>query len=438
MKYGDRVLELDVPSRLFGRYERFGATRDSGPSGGPALAATDHATAAVRELRAAGFGARSAGRHLALMVSDGTREDSVGLFLESLAADLAAAGAVTVFVCTGTHDPASPENVALAEHLERRLSGLGLPATHRKLVLHDARRHPLTSFGSTSRGTRIEINAALDTCEVFLVVANMKNHYFAGYSNPVKYLVPGIAAYETARGNHSLTLEDGSSFGRHPWHPSPERRDNPLAVDMLEAFERVVGERPHFSLVVVGSSEHVAWAGGGETRDVSARGMSVVDRLASLELEPTRFLVVSPGGRPHDESLYTAQRALELSRAAVVDGGEVLFLARCQNGIGPPSARENFFEPLSRSLAEVCRRPSGEYLMYSHKSYKFGLYLSGLAAVHVVSDLPAEEVRGAHMHPAVTAQSVLDRWAVEAGPADRVTLIDDASRFAVHARRERS
>jgi nickel-dependent lactate racemase len=427
IRYGKGVVELDVPRGMLGRHEAFRDRSDVGSEPG-----ADPAERAVGELLAAGFADSAAGRRLGLMVSDGTREPSWDAFLAPLAPALARAGELTVFVCTGTHDPESPENRALARELAARLDAVGLDAARRRLVVHDARRAPSTSFGTTARGTRVEINAAADACDLFLTVANMKYHYFAGYSNPVKYLVPGIAGYETARGNHSLTLEPGSTFGRHPWHPAEARRGNPLAEDMVEAYGTVVGDRATFSLVVVGTAARTAWAGGGETRDATARGMAAVDRLAALELEPTRFLVVSPGGHPHDESLYTAQRALELSRAAVSDGGEVLFLARCANGIGPPSARENFFDPLQRPLDEVCRRPPGEYVMYSHKSYKFGLYLASLAAVHVVSDLPDGDVRAAHMHPASSAQAVVDRWAAEAGPDDRITVIDDASRFAVY------
>ncbi len=46
-------------------------------------------------------------------------------------------------------------------------------------------------------------------------------------------------------------------------------------------------------------------------------------------LELAKSGIVSPGGLSNDEDLYIAQRALELTRAAVTDGGEVLFLAAC-------------------------------------------------------------------------------------------------------------
>jgi hypothetical protein len=71
--------------------------------------------------------------------------------------------------------------------------------------------------------------------------------------------------------------------------------------------------------------------------------------------------------------------------------------------------------------------------MYSHKAYKFAEMLLGLRAVWVVSRLPAEDLRAAHLRPAATAQEVVDRWIAE-DPAARIHAIDDGSKLAVTAR----
>ena len=45
--------------------------------------------------------------------------------------------------------------------------------------------------------------------------------------------------------------------------------------------------------------------------------------------------------------------------------------------------------------------------------------------------LPDDEVRSIHMNPTSTPQTVIDRWAGEAGPGDAIRFIDDASRLFV-------
>ena len=118
-------------------------------------------------------------------------------------------------------------------------------------------------------------------------------------------------------------------------------------------------------------------------------------------------------------------------------GGEVLLLAECRNGIGPPSARRNFFERLQAPLDEVLAGLESEYVLYSHKAWKFADYLSAVERVSLVSALPPDEVRSIHLEPVTPegVRAVLDRWKREAGPDDRVLAVDDASKLQLLAGR---
>lgn len=435
LRYGDGAVELRIPERLVaGHWNLARVAAGFGADAGSREAILGRA---VDELRAAGFERAVRGRRLGLLLADGTRDWSPEVLLPPLLPLCTGASSRTAFLATGTHDPASALNVALAERVARVL-GAGW-----QLAVHDGHAAGHVDRGVTTRGTRVQLDERATSCAVFLTVADMKNHYFAGYSNPTKYLVPGLASAETVRGNHSLALEPESTFGRHPWHPDPARRTNPLAEDLLEAYELAVEERPSFALTLVGAGSDVHWAAGGTTHEATRRGIEVVDRVEGLRLEPTRYLVVSPGGSPHDESLYTAQRALELSRAAVTDGGRVLFLAACDEGIGPPGARENFYEPLTRPLEEIVALPREAYVLYAHKPVKLARYLRGLDEVAFATSLDRGTVERIHLTKADDPQAVVDEWIERIGraetidapgdPSQRITLIDDASRFAVYA-----
>ncbi len=385
-------------------------------------------------LRTGDFPRLAGGRHLALLIDDATRSEPHALELAAcleLVADVAPSR-VTVFVCTGTHDGALPENLALARELADTVAASRFKAA--RIVVHDC-RGPTIERGRTARGTRVLVNARSEEADLFLAVSDMKNHYFAGYSNPVKGLVPGISGFETARGNHALALDPRSTFGFHPWHSDPTRRHNPLAADMVEAAGLVLRARPVFALCLfTRSRREVLWADSGPMSAVAARGMTFVDAATSVTVRPARRVIVTAGGHPLDESLYAAQRALELTKNAIAPGGEILFFAACRNGIGPQEARRGFYDRLKLDLDLVLHSFEGEYEMYSHKTYKFARMLKEVAAIRVVGELDEATLSAVHLQKEERPQAVLDRWLAE-DPAAPILVFHDASKIAVYADR---
>jgi len=162
--------------------------------------------------------------------------------------------------------------------------------------------------------------------------------------------------------------------------------------------------------------------------------MTFVDRATSVTVVPAHRVVVSAGGHPLDESLYTAQRALELTKNAVAPSGEILFFAACKNGIGPPEAVRGFYERLKGDLDRVLDSFRGEYEMYSHKTYKFACMLKQVRAIRCVTDLDDATLAAVHLEREQDPQAVLDRWLRE-GPTDPILVFHDASKLAVHAAR---
>jgi hypothetical protein len=141
---------------------------------------------------------------------------------------------------------------------------------------------------------------------------------------------------------------------------------------------------------------------------------------------------VAPGGLSNDEDLYTAQRALELTRAAVLDGGEVLFLAACPNGIGEPQTLANFYNRLTVPLEEVIQSIRQDYVLYSHKPYKFALMIRRLRRLWMHTQIPDDLVEAAHLYPTRDPQAVVDGWLAEQ-PEAGILFIDGANKVALRA-----
>jgi len=419
LRFGAGTIRLRVPRRNVAGIHRPTAPAGSAP---PPLEGSPGWTALRREAHR---------RRVLVLVADGTRTPADDALLTALFGALIPAAGVIVGVATGSHRADTPANAAVATRVAGAAARAGAP--HPRVFVHDAQRGPFRRFGTTSAGTPVELAAALEAPEVFVVVSDVKPHYFAGYSNPLKYFLPGVAAFGAIEGNHRLTLEPGSVAGRHPLHPDPARRDNPLAADMLEAFQLVVGTRPAFAAVTVRAEGRVVHAELGDLRQVTARAFAASDALAGVAVAPAERLVVSAGGAPQDATLYLAQRALELTKAAALDGAEILLLAECAEGIADnDAALTNFYDELTHPVPEVLARIREGYRLYRHKAYRFAELCQRTRALHLASRLEDAAVRAIHLEPAPDPQRVVDRWVAES-PDVRVLLFDEANRLFVQA-----
>ncbi len=371
------------------------------------------------------------GKRLCVLVEDGTRDAPPDVFAK-LFALLRNCSQVRFLLCTGTHNPDTVENKTISRQIEDAAGKAGI--SDFKVHTHDCRQDEFLSAGRTSRGTDVLFNAEVDDADVFLVAADAKVHYFAGYSNPVKNFVPGICAFKTVEQNHALALDDRATFGMHPWHKDVSRRNNPLAEDQLEGMQFIVKNRLVYALVTVSVSRKIQWAGFGPAAQVSSQAFDKIDESNTHTVRPRARLVVSPGGFPNDASLYIAQRALELTKNAVADGGEVLFLAKCSNGIGDSETIENFYDRLTAPIDEVLKSIESEYRLYSHKSYKFARMLQRLRRIWFHSQIPDDLVEAAHLHPAHQPQTVVDRW-LDQDPNAKIIIVDGGNRVAIHAKK---
>ena len=166
---------------------------------------------------------------------------------------------------------------------------------------------------------------------------------------------------------------------------------------------------------------------------VSAEAFATVDQRNTHTVTPCGRLIVSPGGLPNDIDLYIAQRALELTKNAVTDNGEILFLAACPNGIGEEKTMENFYGRLTLPLDEVLKSIESEYKLYSHKPYKFAQTIQRLRRIWVRSEIPDEVIRAAHLHPTHDPQGVVDQWLAQ-DPQAKIIVVEGANKIALYSR----
>ncbi|MHC4062665.1 MAG: lactate racemase domain-containing protein, partial [Planctomycetota bacterium] len=311
--YGKGAVSLQIPQENIEQIVR--PWQDTSAADNPGLIAQ-----ALSTPEAADFGTVVTGKRLCVLTEDGTREPVLDeTLLAPIFSLMRDSSHIQFLISTGTHDADTAQNAEFIERIKSAAQNAQLKDF--RIHAHDCQQEDFVDAGQTSRGTPVLYNAALDDADVFLVLSDMKTHYFAGYSNSIKNFVPGVCAFQTAEHNHSLALDANSTFGLHPWHSNPNRRNNPLAQDQLEAMQMIVKDRPVYVLGTISTSGEIQWARFGPAQGVTAEAFDRIDERNTHTVTPVSRLIVSPGGLPNDVTLYIAQRALELTRNAVTDNG---------------------------------------------------------------------------------------------------------------------
>ncbi len=423
IKYGKDSLAFDVPDENVGEIIR--AQDDSLAGDGEAPLAE----ALEPKLRPA-LG-DFAGRDVLALIADGTRDQPHGPAYAALAPLLREARTVRVLIATGTHKADTPDDRRITDEVRQTSAELHIPLT--SIDAHDCKASELYYVGTTSFGNRVELNRLAQAADTIVIVSDMKPHFFAGYSNAVKFLLPGVAAFDSIERNHALTLDPLASHCRHPLHPDPERRRNPLAEELLEAARFVMARTPVYALVTVGSGARVNWATFGALEDAVAEGIRFVDaHLVRTVARQYACAVIGCGGYPNDETLYIAQRSLELTKEAVADGADVLWLAECRNGIASSQqAIDNFFTPLKRDPAAFIDQVREKYIMFSHKTVKFVEMMRRLKGLHVVSALPPGTFPAGGMVACSDPQGLVAKWVAR---GEKILFVDDANKLAITLR----
>ncbi|HSJ54021.1 MAG TPA: transcriptional regulator, partial [Anaerolineae bacterium] len=145
---------------------------------------------------------------------------------------------------------------------------------------------------------------------------------------------------------------------------------------------------------------------------VAARGIVPIDERAGVVL-------VSAGGQPKDVNLYQAQKALDNAAGAVQDGGVIILVAECPEGLGNQT-----FEAwiTGGSPDELLRRIQQEFVLGGHKAAAIAAVLKR-AAIYLVSSMPGELVRRCGLVPFGDAQAALTAALAQAGNATRVLVL---------------
>lgn len=371
-------------------------------------------------------------KKVCILLEDGTRKSQHELIIDVCTKYLIPAKKILYVLATGSHDPDTEENQKIIGYINKAIKKHKI--SNHEILVHDCFNHEYVDVGTTSYGNKILINKKAYDYDVYFAISDMKTHYFAGYSNPVKNFLPGICAYETIEKNHALALDDLSTFCRHPFHPDPDKKKQPLAEDMLEAVHLIAKNSKIFVLALISLKNKIIWCETGDLETVTTNGIKKVNEIGSFVLDKkSDYIIVSAGGYPYDGSLYDSQRALELTKNSLKEGGEILFLAECGigDGIAPnEKAKEFFYDELAKPIDEVLKGIEKKYKLYAHKAYKFAKLLK-TSKIWIKTGLNKEIVEKIHLKPIENPQEIINNW-INQNPDAQISAFNHGSKLAIY------
>ncbi len=341
-----------------------------------------------------------------IVVSDATRATASAQIVNLLARRLVQAGVsparMAVIFATGIHRPVTEQEKVelLTPFIAQRL----------KILTHDAYdQSKLSTFGETQSGVTVELNSALKEFSRVFVTGGITYHYFAGFTGGRKSICPGLASAKTIEATHLLAF-DFETGGRRAGVLAGALDGNAVH----EECERVASlVAPAFSInTIVNEKKEAARLYTGDWRVAHRAACDYYLDRYSVEIPSKRDIVIaSCGGFPHDINLIQAHKALDMAALACNDGGTIILLAECSDGLGRPDFLKWFAETDSPALA--ARLVNG-YEVNGQTAWAL-LTKAERFRVCLVSELPPDDVRRMRIVPVRTIDEALEHAGSEDG-----------------------
>ena len=338
------------------------------------------------------------GDSVLIVASDATRATGspqiVNLLVRRLIQNGIAPGDIAIIFATGIHRPVRQDEKLelLSPFIAQRIRTIDHDA-------YDAAK--LIQVGVTASGAAVEVNRALKDFSKVILTGAVNFHYFAGFTGGRKSICPGLAAAETIKATHMLAL-DFEPGGRRAGVASGLLKGNAVS----EECERVAAmiDPAFITNAIVDDRGRVEQVFAGDWRAAHARACEVYASSHAQRIPEKRELViVSCGGLPYDINLIQAHKALDMAAAACVDGGTIVFLAACGDGLGRPDFLKWFESADSRALEARLREA---YEVNGQTAWAL-LTKTERFRVHIVTKLPDYDVRRMRMIPARSIEEAL-------------------------------
>ena len=264
-------------------------------------------------------------------------------------------------------------------------------------------------MGVTKAGTPVDITRCVAEADVRVCLGNIEFHYFAGYSGGAKAIMPGVSTPAAIQQNHRMMVSNDSCAGK--------LEGNPVRADIEEAGE--ICGIDYIVNAVLDEHKHIVYAVAGDVTQAHRVGCAYLDKMYRKKLtQRADIVLVSQGGAPKDANLYQVQKALDNAKHAVRDGGTIILMGACPEGLGSKKFEQWLTSaPTAHSMVD---RISQQFELGGHKAAAIGMVLDR-ANIDLISEMDDAFVRSIFLNPQPSAQAAFDA-AMEKYGADATVI----------------
>lgn len=350
---------------------------------------------------------------IVIIVSDITRPGPFAVLLRPLINEILSSGfaknSIRFVIANGTHRKMSKE--------EMRFQYGDWIVDNFSIENHDCHASDLVYLGTMTSGNELWINRTVAEADFVIATGILNTHYFAGFSGGRKTILPGICGYETIRRNHSNIIHDYARTGNI--------KDNEIHHEMCEAASKTGVD---FCLnMLLNTEKQFVDCFAGDINAVFEEGINAIQRLYAVKFNQYADVVfVSPGGYPKDINFYQSQKSLNNTIELVKNGGTIVLVAECPDGIG----QDEMERVLSKAdnLDELFRVRKEDIQIGGHRAFATGKLLKK-ADILVMSSINPEKVRKIHFIPMKSFDDCMDFIIKKHGENFKSYIVPNGSQF---------
>ena len=318
---------------------------------------------------------------------------------------------ITIVIGTGSHRATTPVEI-------RAMVGEAIARRYR-VVDHNAFDPATLAAGGTGQdGQPVFLNREYVEADRRIVLGFIEPHFMAGFSGGCKAVFPGVADIAAIMRYHDARMigDPGTTWGRIEGNPTQSRIRHDGALLPIDFCVNVtLNRRRDITAFFCGDVLAAHDAGCRFSRETA---MVACDARVPV-------VVTTNSGYPLDQNLYQAVKGMSAAAQIVSGGGYILTAARCNDGFPEHGNFKQLLFDHDSPAALLSTITAPGFSLYDQWEAQLLAGVLLKARVGLYSDLPAADVRRAHLEPVADVAHALAAELERLGPDVPVAVLPE-------------